>query len=145
MKPLLSFCLLLTLLSCQNGIDSQATKERLKTILSDYYNAMAKKDIQKMNELTAKNFVFFDEGKVYNNETALKSIEPIGSFTASFSFDSVNAHIDKANASAYYFRAANFTIGDSTYPTMKFVESATFEKESGKWKLRFLHSSIRQP
>jgi hypothetical protein len=97
-----------------------------------------------MNELTAPNFVFFDDGKIYNNETAVKSVPDIGQFVASFRIDSLNTSIDKLNASAYYLREADIKTGDSTYPTLRFLESATFVKKDGHWKLRFIHSSPRK-
>jgi ketosteroid isomerase-like protein len=130
--------------SCQSESDNHLKKEELKVLLSDYYNAMSKKDLDKMRSLTTPDFVMYDEGIIYNNESALKAIERTGPFTATFAFDSVNAHLDKANASAYYLREATFIIQDSAYAPMKFLESATFKKEGGKWRLRFIHSSARK-
>jgi hypothetical protein len=86
----------------------------------------------------------FDEGRIYNNETAVRSVEELGNFSVTFKFDSLNSHFDKANASAYYLREAGFTIKDSILLPMKFLESATFEKKDGKWKLRFLHTTLRK-
>ena len=136
--------MLVTLLSCRSGDDTQAKKEELKSVLSDYYNALAKKDIQKANALTTANFVLFDQGNIYSNERALKDIEKMRPFTATFSFDSLNIHMEKRDASAYYLRKAYFTFGDSTYPPVHFLESATFNKEGDKWKIRFLHSSVQK-
>jgi len=130
--------------SCQSESDNHIRKEQLKTLLSDYYSAMANKDLPKMKSLTTPDFVMYDEGMIYSNESALKAIEGMGPFTASFTFDSINAHLDKVNASAYYLRETIFTIKDSAYAPMKFLESATFKKEGDKWKLRFLHSSARK-
>ena len=132
-----------SLFSCQGASDDER-KEELKSVLHDFYTAMAKKDIQKMNELTTTDFVFWDEGKVYNNQSAVASVEPIGAFTATFRLDSLHSHIDKTNASAYCYREADFIIGGTASPSMKYFESATFRKEGGKWKLRFLHSSERK-
>jgi ketosteroid isomerase-like protein len=130
--------------SCQSDSDNHVKKEELKTLLSDYYNAMGKKDLEKMKSLTTPDFVMYDEGVIYSNESAVKAIEGMGPFTVSFTFDSINAHLDKINASAYYFKEANFTIQDSVYAPMKFLESATFKKDGSKWKIRFLHISQRK-
>lgn len=139
---ILLFVTTIGLLSCQEP-DAQTQKEEFKNLLTTYYDVMSKKDLQKMNELTTANFVFYDEGVIYNNASAAKSIEGMD-FTATFKFDSLNAYIDKADASVYYLREATFTIKDSTYPPVKFLESATFRKDGKKWKIRFLHSSIRK-
>ncbi len=65
-------------------------------------------------------------------------------FTVSFAIDSLNVHMDKKDASAYYFRKADFTLDDGVHMVVKFLESATFNKEGSNWKLRFLHSSERK-
>jgi ketosteroid isomerase-like protein len=130
--------------SCQSRNDNNSQKEKLKSILTDYYISMAKKDLSQMNALTTPDFVMFDEGKVYNNESAVKSVEQLGNFSVTFKFDSLNTHFDKANASAYYFREAAFTMNDSARAPLRFLESATFEKKDGKWKLRFLHATLRK-
>ena len=136
--------IMVAMISCQSDPGDQPKKEELKIVLSNYYDAMSKKDIQKMNTLTTTDFVLFDEGVVYNNESAVKAVEQMPAFTATFKFDSLHVNIDKLNASAYYFREASFVIQDSTYAPIKFLESATFKKEDGEWKLRFLHATIRK-
>ena len=117
--------------SCQSRDDIISKKEDLKNILTEYYISIAKKDLSKMNSLTTPDFVMFDQGKVYTNESAVKSVEQLGSFSVTFRFDSLNTHFDKANASAYYFREATFTMNDSVWAPLKFLESATFEKKRG--------------
>jgi hypothetical protein len=139
---------LIGLFSCHEP-DADTKKEELKNILAAYYDGMAKKDLQKLNDLTTANFVMYEEGVIYNNASAIKSIEGLPPFTVTYKFDSMNATIDKINASAYYVREANLTMKDSTmkdviYPPFHFLESATFYKEGKKWKLRFIHSTMRK-
>jgi SnoaL-like domain len=141
---LLLILIVIGLLSCHLDAGNQTRKDDLKNVLASYYEAMAKKDLQKMNTLTTSNFVMYDEGTIYNNESAVRSVEQLPPFTATFAFDSINANIDKINASAYYLRKADFTMGDGGHMPMRFLESATFRKEDGKWKLRFLQSSVRK-
>ncbi|HEY6505520.1 MAG TPA: nuclear transport factor 2 family protein [Chitinophagaceae bacterium] len=138
------FLVIASLCSCQPDPGDQAKKEELKTVLGDYYDALAKKDLPKMNSLTTANFIMYDEGVIYNNETALRSVQEMSDFTVTFKFDSIRAHIDKENASAYYLMEASFKIKDSAYAPVKFLESATFEKEKKEWKIRFLHSTLRK-
>ncbi|MDP4262985.1 MAG: nuclear transport factor 2 family protein [Bacteroidota bacterium] len=145
MKNRFFIILLLTgIFSCQSDPGSEVKKDELKTILSDYYNAMARKELAKMNALTTHDFVLFENGDVFNNESAVRAVEEMGAFTVQFKFDSLNTYFGKANASAYYFREAILTARDSTSLSVKFLESATFEKQDGKWKIRFLHSSKRK-
>jgi len=132
------------LFSCRSDDNGQAKKEELKNIVLDYYAALSNKDLQKANELTTSNFILWDEGIIYNNEVAIDSVRKMKPFTAVFTIDSLNVHVDKKNASAYYFRKADFTFSDGKKMPVQFLESATFNKEGNKWKLRFMQSSIRK-
>lgn len=143
-KRLLPIMLLTMLFSCRSDPENTTGKDKLKSLLVSYYDALAKKDTAGMRSLTATGFVLYDEGVIYNNESAAKFVEQLPAFTATFRFDSLNTHIDERNASAYYLREAVFTIQDSTYAPIKFLESATFKKEHGEWKIRFIHSSLRK-
>ena len=130
--------------SCRPGDDSQAKKEELKNIIIDYYNALANKDLKKANSLTTSNFVLFDGGRIYNNQVAIDSVKKMGEFGFTTSIDSLNVHVDRKNASAYYFRKADFTFPPDVILSVRFLESCTFNKEDDKWKLRFMQSSNRK-
>ena len=145
MKAILVFFVCTVMLvSCNSKKTAEDKKGELKNILTEYYTSMSKKDLEKMNSLTTPDFLMFEEGQIYNNESAVKFVEQFGNFSVTFKFDSLHTHFDKANASAYYFREATFTMNDSTWAPFRFLESSTFEKKDGKWKLRFLHSSLRK-
>jgi ketosteroid isomerase-like protein len=130
--------------SCHSDDNGQAKKEELKNIVVDYYAALANKDLQKANSLTTDNFILFDEGRIYNNEAAIDSVKKMGPFTATFTIDSLNVHVDKKDASAYYFRKAEFSFPAGPKISVRFLESATFNKEGNKWKLRFMQSAVRK-
>ena len=132
------------LFSCHTDDDGQAKKDEIKNIVLNYYKALADKDLQKANTLTTGNFVLFDEGLIFNNEVAIDSVKKMKPFTFKCTIDSLNVHVDKKDASAYYFRKADFTFSDGEKMSVRFLESATFNKEGDKWKLRFMHSTIRK-
>ena len=139
------FATIIALLSsCRPDDNGQAKKEELKHIIIDYYNALAKKDLKNASSFTTSNFILFDEGRIYNNKVAIDSVAKMGEFTFSTTIDSLNVHVDKKNASAYYFRKADFTFPPDVRFSVQFLESCTFNKEDDKWKLRFLQSSIRK-
>jgi hypothetical protein len=145
MKPMIAAVLFsLVIYSCEREAGTQANKENLKTLLNSYYDALAKKDLAKMNSLTTSDFIMYDEGRIYNNADAVKSIEHLPEFTARFTFDSLHMNMYKVNASAYYQKRVAFSFKDSTLAPIEFLESATFRKEGKNWKLRFLHSTMRQ-
>jgi hypothetical protein len=137
-----STALLVIFSSCDSGDDTPAKKEELKKILTDYFNALAAKDTVALNSLTTSNFVVFNQGTAYDNKATIHAMSEKKSFKVTCTFDSLNIHMEKRNASAYYFRNASFTF-DDTVVHAGFLESATFNKEDGKWKLRFLQSFLR--
>ena len=142
--PIFGLVIMLSLLSCRNDDNGQAKKEELKHIVLDYYNALANQDLQKANSLTTANFILFDGGLIYNNEVAIDSVKQMKPFKVTFTIDSLNVHVDKKDASAYYFRNADFIFEDGTRMPVTFLESATFNKVGDKWKLRFMHSTLRK-
>lgn len=134
-----------SLISCHNDDQGQSQKDELKNIVIEYYNSLWKQDLQKANSLTTANFILFDEGLIFNNKIAIDSVSLMKPFSFTTSIDSMNVLVVKNDASAYYFRKADFHFTESnTSFSVKFLESATFHREDGKWKLRFLHSSIRK-
>jgi hypothetical protein len=135
--------ILLAVAACNTANDTARDKKQLVALLTGYYDAMSRKDVKKMASLTTPNFILFEDGKVLNNESVAADVARLPSFQASFSFDSLNVHVGKTNASAYYYRNTAFTIEDSVYPPVSFLESATFARVDGKWKIRFLHSTMR--
>jgi ketosteroid isomerase-like protein len=142
-KALMLYAMLLAA-SCASDNDTPEKKEELKKIIADYYNALTNRDTVALKDLTTDNFVLWDDGVIFTNQTAIKAISGGKSFKATFSFDSLNIHMDKRNASVYYFKNAEFVFNDTIHMPAKFLESATFNKEGNKWKLRFLQSSPRK-
>jgi SnoaL-like domain len=136
--------LLIIFSSCSSGDDTPAKKEELKQILTEYLNAFATKDSNVIRSVTTSSFILFDDGVYYNRESAIKALAQGKPFKVTFSLDSLNVHMDKKNASAYYFRSAEYTLEDTIHMRGKFFETATFNKEDGKWKLRTFHSSFRK-
>jgi len=140
---LLLIAIIFSAFSCRQD-DGEAQREKLRNIVLEYYNALSNKDLQKANSLTTGNFVLWDEGRVYNNAIAIDSVKQMPVFRATFTIDSLNVHVDKRNASAYYFRKAEFVFEHGDRVPVTFLESCTFNKEGNKWKLRFMQSALRK-
>ena len=143
LKAFIAFAMLATS-SCNTGDDTPVKKEQLKKILIDYYAALSNRDTVALKEITTDNFVLWDDGVEYTNQSAIKALSMGHPFKVTYSFDSLNIQMDKKNASLYYFKDAEFTFNDTIHMPAKFMENATFNKLGGKWKLRFLQSSPRK-
>ena len=137
-------CVSFFALSCNPKRDAHSKKEELINLVTTYYDALARIDTATLKRISTANFVLFDDGEQYNNETAIEMVLQLPAFKARFSFDSVNAYIDEEYASMYYIRNATFSMNDSVFSPLRFLENATFVKEEDDWKIRFIHSSLKK-
>ena len=54
--------------SCQQNKTTD-NQEKLKAVLTDYFDAIEARDFQKMKDLLTEDFVLFEDGKVFNNDS----------------------------------------------------------------------------
>jgi cytochrome oxidase Cu insertion factor (SCO1/SenC/PrrC family) len=135
---ILSFSLLF---SCQPKTDDP---EVLKKVLTDYFDGIKEQDVKKLNALTTKDFVLFEDGKIWNNDSLVQPMPGEESFTASWVFDSVKVEMDQQSGHMVYLNHGDFVINDTINMQFNWVESAYFKKVDGQWKLHFLHSTVRK-
>lgn len=118
--------------------------QALKTILRDYFDGIKNKDVKKLNEVTTNDFVLFEDGKVWTNDSLINSLSAFKSFQGDWKFENMKVHIDNASGDIIYYDHADFIINDTTKMSFNWLESATFRKIDGKWKMNFLHSTIKK-
>src|SRR6266852_3061759 len=143
MKTIIVFLLvILALDSCQQSKSDDG--ENLKLTLTDYFDGIKNKDIKKMNQVTTADFIIYEDGKVWNNDSLIKVLNTFPKFTAKYTFDGFRINVDNTSGSMSYFNHGDFTLKDTTKMTFDWIESATFKKIDGKWIIDFLHSTIRK-
>jgi hypothetical protein len=125
----------------RGGTDGQ---EKLKAVLNGYFEGIAKKDYQKMKDLTTDDFLLFEDGKIFNNDSLINMVGNFKKFTATYAFDNFRINVDDSVGNMSYFDHGEFTINDTIHLTFNWLESASFKKIGDKWKLAFLHSTIRK-
>ena len=97
-----------------------------------------------MNEITTNDFVLYEDGKVWNNDSLIKFLNKFPKLTVEYKFDNLIINVDKTSGDMTYFNHADFVLNDTTKMNLNWIESATFRKIDGNWKINFLHSSIRK-
>ncbi len=115
--------------------------EKLKKVLLDYFEGIKNRDTNKMIEVTTQDFVAYEEGKVYNNDSVFRDMKKLPYISANFKFDNFKVNVDKLLGTMYYSENAVFVINDSTKYDLNFLGSAAFVKKDGSWKMNFLHST----
>lgn len=140
-KAILLILLMGYLCSCHQLIDND--NRSIKQVLNSYFDGIKNKNIQKMNDVTTKDFILFEDGKVWNNDSLFNRLITLPKFTANYRIHDVKIRVEKKIAHIIYFNEADFTMNDSSKMTKKWIESAAFKKVDGQWKMYFLHSSVR--
>ena len=132
----------LTLLtSCQQKKDDP---EVLKKILTDYFDGIKTQDLNKLNSLTTTDFVLFEDGKIWTNDSLVTIKDKFKSFEGEWKFDNMRVNIDESSGDIVYYDHGEFIFNDTLRVEIDWLESATFRKVDGKWKMNFLHSTVRK-
>jgi len=129
------------LTSCQQKKDDP---EVLKKILTDYFDGIKSNDLDKLNSLTTTDFVLFEDGLIWTNDSLVKPIPDVKSFKGTWTFDDMKVDIDQNSGDIIYYNHGDFIINDTIKMQVDFLESATFKKVDGQWKMKFLHSTVRK-
>ena len=142
-KPILLLALVVLLFSCQEE-KKPDNPEQLKQVLTSYFDGVVAKDIAKMNAVTTDDFVLYEDGLVWNNDSLLNLVNSMPPFEASFKFDYIKINIDQEIGNISYFNHADMILNDTTEVKYDWIESATFQKIEGEWKMNFLHSTVKK-
>jgi hypothetical protein len=140
---LLLLFLLGFLIACQQT-NQKDDPEKLKSVLMDYFNGIKNRDINKMNAVTTTDFVLFEDGKVFSNDSLVNFLNSFPKFNADYKFDHFKINVDNNSGNMSYYNHGELTINDTTHLTFNWLESATFKKVGDNWKLEFLHSTVRK-
>ena len=141
---ILFFVILLGLLTACQQTNQKDDPEKLKSVLMDYIDGIKNRDLNKMNAVTTTDFVLFEDGKVFNNDSLFNFINSFSKFNADYKFDNFKINVDNNSGNRSYFNHGELTINDTTHLTFNWLESATFKKVNNIWKLEFLHSTVRK-
>ena len=109
-----------------------------------YFDGIKTKDFQKMRDLTTDDFVLYENGKVFNNDSLFKIINNFPKYTAGYKLEKLKINVDNNSGNIIYYNHGDFVFNDTTKVKFDWLESATFKKVDGKWKMDFLHSTVRK-
>ena len=138
-KSILVLIFGLGLLACRQNVSTD-DPEKLKSVLLDYFEAIKNKDHHKMIDVTTGDFLLYEEGKVWNNDSVFKEMNKFP-YTAEFKFYNFKINIDKTSGHMAYFEQAHFLFNDTVKLNLTFVGSAAFKKTEGIWKISFMHTT----
>ncbi|HEY3405182.1 MAG TPA: nuclear transport factor 2 family protein [Ohtaekwangia sp.] len=140
-RSFLMLTLVFTLSDCSPKNDDP---EILKKILTDYFDGIKTKDLNKLNSVTTTDFILYEDGKIWTNDSLVRVNPKFRSVKGTWTFDNMKVNIDESSGDAVYYNHGDFVINDTIHRQVDWLESATFRKVDGEWKMNFLHSTVRK-
>lgn len=144
-KPvaLLTIAVLGLIVSCQTTPKTDPP-ETLKNVLISYYNAMEARDFDQMKEISTADFIIYEDGKIWNNDSLIQLMNSMPESNIEFTLDNFSINIDQQTGHMYYSNHGDVYSNDTITTAFDWLESATFKKVDGTWKLDFLHSTVKK-
>lgn len=134
----------LLLAACHSGghPDDPALLQR---VLTDYFDAIGQHDTAKMQALTTNDFILYEDGLIWNNDSAFKNIRRHLPFTVKYTLGNMHSYMDEHSGDCVYTNRADFVFHDSDNVHIEFLETASFRKTAAGWKMNVLHVTERDP
>jgi hypothetical protein len=138
-KPiLLIFTCLLFGCKYSNTVDES---KELSTVLTDYFAGIEKNDLNKMNQHTTSDFLLFESGKVWNNDSLFNDLKNYADTRIEFKLDNFKTLTNGAIGHIAYFNHGYIYKNDTLIKTIDWTENAVFKKVNNQWKICFLQST----
>jgi ketosteroid isomerase-like protein len=108
------------------------------------YAAAQKSDLEAFHALVTPGFYAFDNGKRFDGDALMRMVidlEARGA-RAVWTVNNPDVHIDGNHAWIAYLNVGSLQMSPAAPPVpMQWLESAELEKDAGKWKIAFFHST----
>lgn len=120
------------------------TPEEITEVLTGYFKAIEASDYQKMKDLTTADFIIFENGEVITNDSLINMIKKYPEVAVKYSFSDIKASVDDKTGFIKYRNHADIVVNDSIKNDINWLESAILIKQDDKWRLHFLHSTVKK-
>src|SRR5688500_7395778 len=139
---LLLFALSILIISCKQNREEDS--ESVKQVIEAYFDGIKTRDAKKMKAVTTSDFLLYEDGRVFNNDSLINFMNSFSSLSGEFTLDSMKINVGDNIANMVYFNRGDLVFNDTIRGTYNWLESATFKKVNGVWKMDFLHSTVRK-
>jgi hypothetical protein len=119
--------------------------EKLQKVLTGYFDGIANKDTALMRRITTADFVLYEDGAYWNNDSAFMNIRRNMPFTVKYTFGKFKTYVDTRSGDIIYNNHADFVFRNDQKVSLDWIESATFRKVNGEWKMNFLQATLKKP
>jgi lysophospholipase L1-like esterase len=116
-----------------------------RQLIGAYFDAVAHKNFVKMSELCTGDFVVYEHGKIWNNDSVFENIRYHEPFTVKFTLTGFQFFADTRSGEGSYHSHADFVVEDTVQFSLDFIESAAFRRTADGWKIRMIHITLLEP
>ena len=131
------------LYSCKKA-ENKDKPEVLMKVLTQYFDAVKNNDSAKMVQSCTDDYLLFESGHVWNNDSLWQEIQKFRDTRIEFTISNPIISIDKQVGHISYFNHGDIYSKDSLVSKIDWIESAAFKKLGSEWKINFLHSSVKE-
>jgi ketosteroid isomerase-like protein len=121
---------------------SSSEQQKVVDVLSTFFVAAHNDDLAKFNSIIAPGFYIFDNGARFNGDSVMSLIKNLHAAGKRFEWHVTepDIHLDGNTAWVAYVNKGSITTGSVT-SDQQWLESAFLKKQSGNWKIVFIHST----
>jgi hypothetical protein len=140
--PVAVACLFFALMAAKPTRHHDAP-EKLKAVLTDFFNSINTHDTAKLRSTTTADFMLYEDGRLWNIDSAFMNIKRHLPFSVKYQMSNLKFFVDDESGDVTYTNHADFSFAQGN-ASIDWIESATFRKINGEWKINFLQATVRK-
>jgi lysophospholipase L1-like esterase len=116
----------------------------LRGLIVDYFNAVSAKDFVRLDALVTRDFIIYEAGSAWNNDSVFRNIQQHQPFDVRFTLSDFHIFTDVRSGDLRCHEHAEFVVLDTVKFALDFVETAMFRKTAAGWKLSLIDVTPEQ-
>lgn len=120
----------------------QKEKDSIEASISKFFDGISEIDADKLRAYTTGDFILLENGHLWNMDTLVSkiSVRKNSGIKRVNKFQFIKTEQNENIAWVSYHNTADFSLNEKQQ-TVNWLESAVLKKESGRWKIKLLHST----
>ncbi len=111
----------------------------LKKLVTAYFDGVAAKSFVALDAVVTRDFLIYEDGKVWNNDSVFHNIQYHQPFAVRFTLTGFRIFTDTRSGEVRYHSQADFVVADTIKFTLHFLETALCRKTDAGWKISLIH------
>lgn len=117
----------------------------LRRLVTAYFDGVSTKSFVELDSVVTRDFLIYEDGKVWNNDSVFHNIQFNQPFTVKFTLTHFRIFTDTRSGEVRYHSQADFVVADTVKFTLTFLETALCRKTAAGWKISLIHVTSEKP